>query len=190
MTEAIEKNKQEFNEQAERIRSDPDLNDEAKARKISEAYEEASRRHQEFVSEQTEARENEMRSLERSIFAICYPSEAISSRDKEAVRQSYRDAAFDAFDASPEQLDRLLHRAERVGDAQLARAVYHESLERGISSVTETYWELHPEARASYSEYAATERRKRRGVGQRMISSSGIPEPREVYEHQRRVGGS
>ncbi len=188
MTEAIERNRQEFSERAERIRSDRDLSGKAKRRKISEAYEEATRRHQELVGQLNKAADKEIRDLERSVFAISYPHEANTWRDREAVRQSYRDAAFRAFGASTQDLDRMLHRAERVGDKQLGRAVYHEALERGINSVMETYWELHPETKDRYSRYAARQGRARRRIGKKMISSSGIPEPREVHDHRRRLG--
>ena len=66
-----------------------------------------------------------------SVFAISYPFEASTWRDKEMVRQSYRDAAFRVFGMDAHDLERMLDRTERTGDTQLACAVYHEALERG-----------------------------------------------------------
>jgi hypothetical protein len=186
VNEAIEKNKREFSQQAQRIRSDPDLNDDAKGRKISEAYEEASRRHEELLRQDNEAQQGEIRDLERSVFAISYPFEASTWRDKEMVRQSYRDAAFRVFGMDPHDLERMLDRAERTGDTQLACAVYHEALERGITSLTEPYMEHYPDAKERYRRYAAAQRRTRRGVGARIFSKTEIPEPPEAFEHKRK----
>jgi predicted amidohydrolase YtcJ len=89
----------------------------------------------------------------------------------------------------PHDLERMLDRAERTGDTQLACAVYHEALERGITSLTEPYMEHYPDAKERYRRYAAAQRRTRRGVGERMFSKTEIPEPPEAFEHKRkRVG--
>src|SRR5215208_7170809 len=97
MTETIaeiSENKKALAESVEEIRANPDLNDNAKQRLISGAYEEAARRHGELVARREEEAAGELAQLERAVFALSYPERAATEQQKETFRLSYRDAAF------------------------------------------------------------------------------------------------
>jgi hypothetical protein len=66
-------NARQHEEKIERIRSNPELNQDAKRRMIAEVYEEASKEHSRIVVEAREAREEAVRSAERKVFAISSP---------------------------------------------------------------------------------------------------------------------
>jgi hypothetical protein len=155
MTEAIAENKQQLAERVEEIRSNRDLSDSAKQRMIGEAYDEAAERHGELVAERAEAAAREVVQRERAVFGLAYPKDAVTNRDKEAYRTSYRDAAFRVFNMEPENLERVLERAERIGDEQLAQAVYHEAVERGISGVAKRYRDARPNAQQRWEKYVS-----------------------------------
>jgi hypothetical protein len=84
----------------------------------------------------------------------------VTSRDREVFRQSYRDAAFRVFGMEPENLERILDRAERIGDEQLAQAIYHEAVERGMDDVANRYRAERPDAEQRWERYVSA----RRGV--------------------------
>ena len=157
MTEAITQNKQQLAERIGEIHSDRDLSEEAKERYIQEAYSEASERHAELIEQRDQENAQELASLERGVFALSYPERIVAERDKETYRTSYRDAAFKVFGREPEDLERLLGRAERVGDDQLAQAIYHESVERGLSLANE-YRQSRPDARKKWDRYVDARR--------------------------------
>lgn len=154
MTDAVAQNKQQLSERVEEIRSNRDLSDSAKQRLIGEAYDEAASHHGALVAERKEAAAREVAQRERSVFGLAYPKDAVTNRDKETYRQSYRDAAFRVFNMEPENLDR----AERIGDEQLAQAVYHEAVERGISGVAKRYREARPDAQQRWEKYVSARR--------------------------------
>jgi hypothetical protein len=52
-----------------------------------------------------------------------------------------------------EELERLLERAERTGDPELAAAVYHVATELGERSVADSYLEKRPKERQRWEEY-------------------------------------
>jgi hypothetical protein len=159
MTEnAIAENKRHLGRRVEEIRSNRDLNEAAKQRMISEAHDEAARRHGELVSEREEAAERERLELERSVFKLSYPKSAATERDREVYRQGYRDAAFRGWNMGASDLERVLSWAERVGDSQLAQAVYHEAVERGIDSVADSYRAVRPDAKKRWERYVAARR--------------------------------
>ena len=58
-----------------------------------------------------------------------------------------------ATEAPPEELERLLERAERTGDPELAAAVYHVATERGERSVADSYLERRPNEKRRWEEY-------------------------------------
>jgi hypothetical protein len=155
MTEAITQNKQQLTERIEEIRANRDLNSAAKERMMQEALGEAQKRHGELLAEREEEAAREVAQRERSVFKLNYPKDVVTSRDREAYRLSYRDAAFRVFNMEPENLERVLERAERIGDEQLAQAVYHETVERGMISLANRYREQRPDARRRWDEYAA-----------------------------------
>jgi hypothetical protein len=155
-------NTRDFNRKLEQIRSNPDLNDEAKRRMISEVYEEAARRHQELVAEQERATAEKIARLEGGVMGISYPYSA-SDADKELIRMSYRDAydraeriAGEALESNTyDNLEALLERAERSGDSRLAEAVYHVATEKGIRSVADSYLSSRPTERKRWEEYTS-----------------------------------
>jgi hypothetical protein len=155
MTDAVAQNKQQLSERVEEIRSNQDLSDSAKQRMIGEAYDEAANRHGELVAEREEAAAREVAQRERSVFGLAYPKDMVANRDKEAFRQSYRDAAFRVFNMEPKNLERVLDRAERIGDEQLAQAVYHEALERGMASLANRYREDRLDAQQRWEKYVS-----------------------------------
>jgi hypothetical protein len=155
MTDAIAENKQQLNERVEEIRANRDLNSAAKERMMQEAFGEAQKRHGELLREREEAYAREIAQLERDVFALSYPKDVVTNRDREVFRQSYRDAAFRVFSMERDSLERILDRADRIGDAQLAQAVYHEALERGMISLADRYREGRPDAKRRWDEYVS-----------------------------------
>jgi hypothetical protein len=155
MTDAIAENKQQLNERIEEIRANRDLNNAAKERMMQAALGEAQERHGDLVREREEAAAREVVQRERAVFGLAYPKDVVTSGDREVFRQSYRDAAFRVFNMEPENLERVLERAGRVGDEQLAQAVYHEAVERGMVSLANRYREERPDAKRRWDEYVA-----------------------------------
>jgi hypothetical protein len=160
MNTQIANNRQDFERKVARVRSNPDLNDEARRRMIEEAYEEADARHQELAGEQRRKEGERILRLERGVMGIRYPY-GLSEAEEELVRMSYRDAydraerAASASDATDEKLSALLERAERSGDPRLAEAVYHVATERGLRGVADSYLEGRPAEKKKWEEYAA-----------------------------------
>lgn len=161
MTTQIDENRQEFERKVAQIRGYADLTDEAKRRRIADAYEEAAGRHRELVEGRDRKAAERLGRLERAVMGIRYPMHA-SDGDKELARMSYRDAYDRAERAAseavrerdPEKLATLLERAERSGDPHLADAVYHVSTERGLRGVADSYLEKRPAERKRWEEYA------------------------------------
>ncbi len=52
-----------------------------------------------------------------------------------------------------EELERLLERAERTGDPELAAAIYHVATERGERGVADSYLETRPKEKRRWAEY-------------------------------------
>jgi predicted DNA-binding protein len=155
MTTPTIKNKQDFDRKLAQIRSNPDLNDQAKRRMLQEAYDEAARKHRELIEKDQSGTSEKLARLEKGVFGLSYPTDAISGVDKERIRQSYRDASFRISGMKPEELERILERAERTGDRQLAKAVYHEATERGVRHVADSYLATHSSERKQWEEYTA-----------------------------------
>ncbi len=158
MTTPTMKNKQDFDRKLAQIRSNTDLNDQAKHRMLQEAYDEAARKHQELIAKEEGGTAEKLARLEKSVFGLSYPVDVVSGLDKERIRQSYRDASFRISGTKPEELERVLERAERTGDKQLAKAVYHEATERGIRHVADSYLKDRTEERKQWEEYTAARR--------------------------------
>jgi hypothetical protein len=155
MTTPTIKNKQDFDRKLARIRSNPDLNDQAKRRMLQEAYDEAARKHRELIAEEEGGTSEKLARLEKGVFGISYPVDVVTGVDKERVRQGYRDASFKVSGMKPEELQRVLERAERTQDKQLAKAVYHEATERGVRHVADSYLKDRTEERKRWEEYTA-----------------------------------
>ena len=161
MNTQIEKNRRDFDRRLAQIRSNPDLNDEARRRMIKEAYEEADARHQGLAAEERRKENERILRLERGVMGIRYPMHATDG-DMELARMSYRDAydragrtASEAIsERDPEKLEALLGRAERSGDPHLADAVYHVATEQGLRSVADSYLAKRPAERKRWEDYA------------------------------------
>lgn len=177
--EPIAKNRQDLERKLTEIRVNNDLNEGAKRRMIQEAYEGSMARHRELAAGEQHKTEQRITELERSVFAVSYPADATKGVDKERIRQSYRDAAFRVSGMEGEELERVLERAERTGDGQLARAVYHEATEKGIRNVADSYLENRPEDRKRWEDYTAA-RLESESVHNRMVSDVPPPEPVEL----------
>lgn len=155
MTTPTIKNRQDFDRKLAQIRSNPDLNDQAKRRMLQEAYDEAARKHRELIEKDQSGTSEKLARLEKGVFGLSYPTDVISGVDKERIRQSYRDASFRISGMKPEELERILERAERTGDRQLAKAVYHEATERGVRGVADAYLKDRTQERSRWEEYTA-----------------------------------
>jgi len=155
MTTPTIKNRQDFDRKLAQIRSNPDLNDQAKRRMLQEAYDEAARKHRELIEKDQSGTSEKLARLEKGVFGLSYPTDAISGVDKERIRQSYRDASFRISGMKPEELERILERADRTGDRQLAKAVYHEATERGVRGVADAYLKDRTQERSRWEEYTA-----------------------------------
>jgi hypothetical protein len=150
-------NARQHEEQIERIRRNPDLNQEAKRRMIQQVHEQAAREHNRLVSEAREAREQAVRSAERMVISISYPERA-SASEKALIALSYRDARSRAERAAADTenqgaLEDLLVRAEQSGDAQLAEAAYHVAVLRKARRVADPYLSERPAARRRWEDY-------------------------------------
>jgi hypothetical protein len=154
--------RQRLNSEVERIRGYADLTEEAKQRRIAEAREKAQAEYQEA----TQAEERAERA-EKALFQFSYPYGASEAEEAQlrALRRSAYDAVYDrtapAFESGDpegmrnarEELERLLERAERTGDTELAAAVYHVATERGERSVADAYLERRPQEKRRWEEY-------------------------------------
>ena len=87
--------------------------------------------------------EAQLRALRRSAYDAVYDRTApgFESGDPEGVRHAR------------EELERLLERAERTGDPELAAAVYHVATERGERSVADAYLETRRNEKRRWEEY-------------------------------------
>jgi hypothetical protein len=186
MTDPIEKNRQDLDRKLASIRSNADLNEQAKRRMIQEAYEEARRRHQQLADERRAQAADRINRLERDVMRVRYPLGA-SDVEKETIRMSYRDAYDRAYYASlseepgelEQELSRLLERAERSGDPQLADAVYHVATERGLRGVADDYLGSRPEARQRWEAYTQA-RLEEESMHNRMFGDVPPDEPAEL----------
>lgn len=151
--EQINQNARELESEVERIRQNPDLNDEAKQRMMQEAYKGAMNRHRELYGEREQGEQEVVRKIERNVFEVPVPYGA-SDRDAESIRQSYRDASFRVSGMKQDKLEQVLERAELTGDSILARAVYHEARTQGAFNVADRYLETRPKERKAWEGYA------------------------------------
>jgi hypothetical protein len=153
MTDAIAENTQALNERVAEIDSNPDLSDTAKKRMAREAQDEYTKRHQELVRERREAQAQEEAQAERDVFSLRFPDSVITERDRQAYRDSYRDAFFRVRNLEDGELEEVLDGAEYTGDTPLAQAVYHRSVRRGVFPVANRYRETHPNAKQRWERH-------------------------------------
>ena len=162
MTDRATQIAQEFNARVAQIRRSVDLTDEAKRRKISEAYAQAEPEYREAVAEAERKIHERADKAEKAVFAFGYPLSA-TEEEKAQLRALGRGAyesvhgslLFTEPEEAREELERLLTRAERTGDPELARAVYHVATERGERSVADSYLEKRPQEKKRWEEYVS-----------------------------------
>jgi hypothetical protein len=162
MTEAITDNLKSHQQEVERIRNNPDLSDEAKRRMIDEATARAAEESTRLQNEEREAIEEAVASAERKVLSIAFPERA-SASERAMIAMSYRDALDRAERAAsdrdnPDALSELLDRAEKSGDDQLTRAIYHLATLRGNRVVAEAYLESRPKERQWWERYVEARR--------------------------------
>jgi predicted AAA+ superfamily ATPase len=145
-TEAVGENREALAEKLARIRRDEDLSEHAKGRLTDEARRRAAERHAEIVDAHKQNVADVLESNEKRLLRLEFPEDTLTPSQKQAFRDSYRDASFRVMNMGEDDLSRILTRAERIGDRALAQAVYHKSVERGIFSVSEEYRDKHPDA--------------------------------------------
>ena len=124
--------KRDLDRKLEQVRSNQDLSDEAKRRYIAEAYEKAEAAYREVIEAQEREIQERVEKTEKDVFALSYPSTALEE-DKAQIRAAHRAAYNDVYRAvassngpqeTDTELERLLERAERTQDPELATAVY------------------------------------------------------------------
>ena len=121
------------------IQADKDLTADAKARRIAEIR---GKTNPEVAKQRTahgaETEERRAR-LQRRLFGLSFKITATES-DKELARMSYRDALSRADSIkSPDDAQKAIFRAQRMGDGMLEKAVLNVAFERAWNSVLETY---------------------------------------------------
>jgi hypothetical protein len=90
-----------------------------------------------------------------------YATSDVEKAQLRAARRGAYDGVYGAVASAEdpargeEELARLLKRAERTGDEELAGAVYHVATEKGIRNVADSYLEGRPEERKRWEGYVA-----------------------------------
>lgn len=179
--ERAERIQQTYAATVARIRSDHDLTDEARGRRLAEAWRTTRAKLDELrTAEQTRLAKREQE-LERKLFGTGWldgASEAISNRD--AQDRASRLARSD-------EATRLLRRAEQNGDQALARAIAHHALQqsrqapspqasRDWDSVVGAFLDARPHTAPVVEELAMIER-----LGTRQVFSPfSLPQPNGV----------
>jgi len=151
------------NSEVAKIRGYADLTEEAKDRRIAEVSERAQAQYAEAREADERERAERVEKAEKALFETPYPYAAsdVEQAQIRALRRGAYDGVYNsiAFSEDPEyaaeELDRLLTRAERTGDPELADAVYHVATERGVRKVADAYLEKRPQAKRRWEEFVA-----------------------------------
>jgi hypothetical protein len=161
------------NAEIAQIRASADLSEEAKARRIAEATERARAEYAEAREAGERERAERLAKAEAALFQTPYPY-AASDLEQAQIR-ALRRGAYESVEAllarvpdpeyAGEELDRLLTRAERTQDPELADAVYHVATERGARDVADAYLEKRPHAKRRWEEFVAASREARESQG-------------------------
>ncbi len=154
------------NAEVAQIRGYADLTNEAKERRIAEVNEKTQEEYRQAVEDQEHAVRERVEKAEQAVFATPYPygaSDAEKAQIRAARRAAYNDVySAIAFSENPghtdEELERLLERAERTQDPELASAVYHVATERGARRVADSYLEKRPNEKRRWEEYVEARR--------------------------------
>jgi hypothetical protein len=134
------------NAEVEQIQGFVDLTDEAKERRIAEVNERANAEYAEAQERQKQARKERLQSTQKAVFGVVDDATATTA-ERAQIHAAYRQAAGDVrwitMDESPgeaqEELGRLLERAERRGDGLMAKAVFHEAVDRNFQPIIDSY---------------------------------------------------
>jgi hypothetical protein len=175
--------KRRLDAEVEQIRGyHADLTEDAKRRMTAQAREKADAEYQEAVEAQVQQIKERVEKAEIAVFATPYPY-AASDVEKAQIRAARR-AAYDSVYGSLHSLDpgeaceefeRLLERAERTQDPELAAAVYHVATERGERGVADSFLEKRSTEKRRWEEYveARTEAESLDRVFDRAIGWTG-----------------
>jgi hypothetical protein len=184
------------NAEVAKIRGYADLTEEAKDRRIAEVSERAQVECAEARETRERSRISRSQKAERALFETPYPYAAsdVEQAQIRALRRGAYESVYNSIASNPdpehvnEELDRLLARAERTGDPELADAGYHVATERGVRRVADAYLEKRPQAKRRWEEFVAaqTEASELRGMGH--ILERGLAE-RALSSEAAGIGG-
>jgi len=171
------------NSEVAKIRGYADLTEEAKERRIAEVSESAQAEY----AEAREAAELEIREraekAEKALFETPYPYGAsdVEQAQIRAIRRGAYDGVYNSLfmlepEEAREELDRLLTRAERTQDPELADAVYHVATERGERSVADSYLENRPKAKRRWEEFVAASQEVNEARSMEHVLARGLTE--------------
>jgi hypothetical protein len=173
--------KQGLDRKLAQIRNHPDYSEEAKRRHIAEAFAEAEAEYRNAIEAQEREIQERVGRAERAVFEHRYPY-TISDVEKAQLRAARR-GAYDGVYGSVssakdpgqalEELTRLLERAERTRDPELATAVYHVATERGVRGVADSYLEARPDERKRWEGYVAA-RTEADGIERQLEHAMGL----------------
>jgi hypothetical protein len=151
------------NAEVAKIRGFADLTEEAKERRIAEVNERAQAQYAEAREADERERDERVEKAEKALFETPYPYAAsdVEQAQIRALRRSAYEGVYNSIALVPdpeyvnEELDRLLTRAERTGDPELADAVYQVATEKGVREVADAYLEKRPQAKRRWEEFVA-----------------------------------
>jgi len=184
------------NAEVAKIRGYADLTEEAKDRRTAEVSERAQVECAEARETRERSRISRSQKAERALFETPYPYAAsdVEQAQIRALRRGAYESVYNSIASNPdpehvnEELDRLLARAERTGDPELADAGYHVATERGVRRVADAYREKRPQAKRRWEEFVAaqTEASELRSMGH--ILERGLAE-RALSSEAAGIGG-
>jgi hypothetical protein len=170
--ERAERIRADYLKQAQAVRDDVMLSDLAKTRRLAELYRDAADRLQAERIKMREVIDAELLTVERSLFG--------AGQDP----AGYRDALDRAeATADPGAALRLLERAGRTGDQQLARAVALVAWDRSWEDVVHTYRAgVSPSEQQAFTKYAELLAQRNRTAQGKFVEAMtfGLPRPAEL----------
>jgi hypothetical protein len=150
------------------IRNRVEWTEQAKNERIAAVREWAQREYTAARESERERTQQRLESTKRAVFQV--PGGNLSDGERAQVMLSFRSAWADVLSATKiedresgarvgQALSSILDQAERVGDSQLARAVYHRAIDVGEQQVVDRYlstrkteasqWQRYTEAAAA-----------------------------------------
>jgi hypothetical protein len=154
------------------IRAKVEWTEQAKNERIAAVHEWAQREYAEAREAERERIQDRLESTKRAVFYV--PGGHLSDGERAQVMLSFRAAWADVLSATQiedresgakvgQTLSEILDEAERTGDSELARAVYHRSIDLGTQGIVDRYLSVptrkaEREAWQRYTEAAAASR--------------------------------